>query len=171
MSWLWYFICQIHKRDESNSEHINFWGWLWHDQTLFILQLHLAKKWNVSNFVVFYAKSNIAHWRFFWSIWSIFFIRTNFTIKTAKQSCYWQRDFGFGSSYIFFIHSNFSFEPDVSWHTFRYLNLSTISHFTFLQLQHWKHMYEHDSGFSMYESFMLPLLIKSYYIGKVLKLC
>ncbi|XP_056871158.1 solute carrier family 15 member 1 [Takifugu flavidus] len=39
---------------------------------------------------------------------------TNFTIKTARQSCYWTRDFGFGSSYSFFIHSNFSFEPDCS---------------------------------------------------------
>lgn len=43
-----------------------------------------------------------------------FFFRQNFAIKTATESCNLMRDFGFGSSYIFFIHSNFTFGPDVS---------------------------------------------------------
>uniref|UniRef100_A0A3Q3XPB1 Uncharacterized protein n=1 Tax=Mola mola TaxID=94237 RepID=A0A3Q3XPB1_MOLML len=35
--------------------------------------------------------------------------KTNFTIKTDTQSCEFSREFGFGSSYTFFIPSNFSF--------------------------------------------------------------
>lgn len=51
-----------------------------------------------------------------------FFFRKNFNIKTATQSCHLTRDFGFGSSYIFFIHSNFTFGPDVSYIYLQMLN-------------------------------------------------
>lgn len=63
------------------------------------------------------------------TIWFILFfcliIRTIFTIQSGSQSCAFSREFGFGSSYIFFIPSNFSFGPNVSV-TWRFVSWMSI---------------------------------------------
>lgn len=61
----------------------------------------------------FYANNNMVYQTDFF-FFCFLMIRTNFTIHTGSQSCEFSRDFGFGSSYIFFIPSTFSFGTSVS---------------------------------------------------------
>lgn len=50
----------------------------------------------------------------FLAIFSFLMIRNKFSLSSGSQSCEYIKDFGFGSSYTFFIPSTFVFGPNVS---------------------------------------------------------
>lgn len=53
-------------------------------------------------------------------------IRTKFSLSSGSQSCEYIKDFGFGSSYTFFIPSTFVFGPNVSLPN--YFNIVNFDH-------------------------------------------